>query len=68
MQAPKPIYPKIRKDGTTFPARKTIDFVEGANVTITATDSEANDLTTITIASSGGGGGKGRSYFPSGWG
>jgi hypothetical protein len=49
----------IRKAGTLIGKRKTLNFIEGSNVTLTVADNSANDMVDITIASTGGGGGGG---------
>jgi hypothetical protein len=49
----------IRKAGTLIGKRKSLNFIEGSNVTLTVADDSANDMVNITIASSGGGGGGG---------
>jgi hypothetical protein len=51
------IFNIIRKAGTLIGKRKTLNFIEGSNVTLTVADDSANDMVNITIASSGGGGG-----------
>ena len=51
------IFNMIRKAGTLIGKRKTLNFIEGSNVTLTVADNSANDMVDITIASSGGGGG-----------
>jgi len=53
------IFNIIRKAGTLIGKRKTLNFIEGSNVTLTVADDSANDRVNITIASSGGGGGSG---------
>jgi hypothetical protein len=53
------IFNIIRKAGTLIGKRKTLNFIEGSNVTLTVADDSANDKIDITIASSGGGGGGG---------
>ena len=47
----------IRKAGTLIGVRKTINLIEGTNVTLTVADDPANDRVNVTINSSGGGGG-----------
>lgn len=47
----------VKKAGTTIGTRGAINFIEGANVTITATDNSGADRVDVTVASSGGGGG-----------
>jgi len=49
--------PTIQKNGSGTGARRKINFVEGANVTLTVADDSGNDKTDVTIAASGGGGG-----------
>lgn len=51
------IFNIIRKAGTLIGKRKSLNFIEGSNVTLTVADDSANDRVNITIASSGGGGG-----------
>ena len=51
------IFNIIRKAGTLIGKRKTLNFIEGSNVTLTVADNSANDRVDITIASTGGGGG-----------
>lgn len=46
-----------KNSGATTGSRKRINFVEGANVTLTIADDAGNDEVDVTIASSGGGGG-----------
>lgn len=47
----------VRKNsGTTDYERTRLNFIEGANVTLTVSDDATNDEIDITIASSGGGG------------
>lgn len=48
---------RVAKAGTTIGSRTRINFIEGANVTITATDDAGADEVDVTIAASGGGGG-----------
>jgi hypothetical protein len=57
------IFNIIRKAGTLIGKRKTLNFIEGSNVTLTVADDSANDRVNITIASSGGGGGSGDGIF-----
>ena len=45
----------IRKAGAIIGVRKTINLIEGTNVTLTVADDPANDRVNITINSSGGG-------------
>jgi len=47
----------IRKAGTLIGVRKTINLIEGTNVTLTVADDPSNDRVNVTINSSGGGGG-----------
>jgi hypothetical protein len=49
----------IRKAGVDVGTRAALNFIEGANVTITAVDDSGNGEVDITIASTGGGGGGG---------
>jgi len=57
------IFNIIRKAGTLIGKRKSLNFIEGSNVTLTVADDSANDRVNITIASSGGGGGSGDGIF-----
>jgi hypothetical protein len=57
------IFNIIRKAGTLIGKRKTLNFIEGSNVTLTVADDSANDKIDITIASSGGGGGSGGNRY-----
>ena len=50
----------VKKDGTLVGTRRGINFVTGANTTLTVTDDAANEEVDITIASTGGGGGLAR--------
>ena len=45
----------IRKAGTLIGVRRTINLIEGNNVTLTVADDIPNDRVNITIAASGGG-------------
>ncbi|MEM2567687.1 MAG: hypothetical protein QXH20_04350 [Candidatus Bathyarchaeia archaeon] len=47
----------IAKAGTDVGTRRRINFIEGANITITATDNATNDRVDVTIAATGAGGG-----------
>lgn len=47
----------IQKAGSLIGRRRTLNFVEGSNVTLTVQDDAANRRVNCTIASSGGGGG-----------
>lgn len=47
----------VRKAGTLIGVRRTINLIEGSNVTLTVADDVANDRVNVTIASSGGSGG-----------
>lgn len=49
----------IRKAAVIVGARRSINFIEGSNVTITVTDDSANDRVDVTIASAGGSGSPG---------
>jgi hypothetical protein len=49
----------IRKAGTLIGVRRTINLIEGTNVTLTVADDVANDRVNVTINASGGGGGSG---------
>ena len=50
---------EVAKAGTLQGTRKKINFVEGANVTLTVADNSGSDQVDVTIAASGGGGGGG---------
>ena len=45
----------IRKAGTIIGIRRTINLIEGANITLTVADDIPNDRVNVTISSSGGG-------------
>jgi hypothetical protein len=45
---------RIEEDGTPKSSKRTINFVEGENVTITVTDPGGHDAVDVEIASSGG--------------
>lgn len=47
---------RVAKAGTLVGTRGRINFIEGSNVTITATDDSGSDEIDVTIASTGGGG------------
>lgn len=47
-------YQTIRDAGTPLTQRGKLNFIEGANVTLTITDDAGNDETEITIAAGGG--------------
>jgi hypothetical protein len=47
----------VAKAGVTVGTRKTLNLIEGSNVTITATDNPGSDRVDVTIAAAGGGGG-----------
>lgn len=47
----------IRKAGTLIARRRTINFIEGSNVTLTISDNPSSDRVDVTIASTGGGSG-----------
>jgi hypothetical protein len=47
----------IRKAGTLIGVRRTINLIEGTNVTLTIADDSVNDRVNVTIDASGGGGG-----------
>lgn len=49
----------IRKAGTLIGRRRTINFIEGSNVTLTVADDAVNDRVNVTIASAGGSGSPG---------
>lgn len=46
---------KVEKNGVFVGERETINFIEGANVTITAADNPGNSRVDVTIAAAGGG-------------
>jgi hypothetical protein len=46
----------IRKTGTLIGVRRTLNLIEGTNVTLTIADDSVNDRVNVTIAASGGGG------------
>jgi hypothetical protein len=48
---------RVSSAGTLIGTRREINFVNGANVTITPTDDAANNRVNVAIASTGGGGG-----------
>ena len=47
----------IRKAGTLIGVRRTLNLIEGTNVTLTIADDSVNDRVNVTIAATGGGGG-----------
>lgn len=47
----------IRKTGTLIGVRRTLNLIEGTNVTLTIADDSVNDRVNVTIAATGGGGG-----------
>jgi hypothetical protein len=50
--------------GSALPQRGTINFIEGANVSMAIADNPGQQRTDVTIASTGGGGGSGpRGYL-----
>ena len=46
----------VRKAGTLIGVRRTINLIEGTNVTLTVADDVANDRVNVTITAAGGGG------------
>jgi len=46
----------VEKAGTLVGTRRTLNFIEGSNVTLTIADDSGNEEVDITIAASGGGG------------
>lgn len=44
----------IRKAGTLIGVRRTINLIEGTNVTLTVADDSVNDRVNVTINASGG--------------
>jgi hypothetical protein len=48
---------KVEKNGVFVGEEEAINFIEGANITITAVDDPANNRVNLTIASAGGAGG-----------
>lgn len=53
-----------KNDGPIIGTRNILDFIEGANVTLTITDDPVNEEINITIAAVGGGGGDLSQWFP----
>ena len=51
----------IKKLGTLIGARRTLNFIEGSNVTMTIADNPTENRVDITIASAGGSGSPGGS-------
>ncbi len=49
----------ILKNGTLEAIRRTLNFIQGSNVTLTVADNPTENRVDITIASTGGGGGGG---------
>jgi len=47
----------VRKAGTLIGVRRSLNLIEGSNITITATDDSANNRVNVTISASGGGSG-----------
>jgi hypothetical protein len=45
-----------RKAGTLIGVRRTLNLIEGTNVTLTIADDSVNDRVNVTIAASGGSG------------
>ena len=45
----------IRKAGTLIGRRRTINLIEGSNITLTVADNPSSDRVDVTIASTGGG-------------
>ena len=46
----------IKKASVLVGARRTINFIEGTNITLTIADDSVNDEVDVTINASGGGG------------
>ena len=46
----------IRKAGTLIGVRRTLNLIEGTNVTLTIADDSVNNRVNVTIAASGGSG------------
>lgn len=46
----------VKKAGTLIGVRRSLNFIQGSNITLTMADDSVNDRVNITIASSGGGG------------
>lgn len=49
----------IRKAGTIIGGRRSINFIEGSNVTLTVTDNSGTDSVDVTITAAGGSGSPG---------
>lgn len=47
----------VKKAGTLTGTRRGVNFIEGANVTISVSDDAANEQVNVTISASGGGAG-----------
>lgn len=65
-QAADPQRVIIAKAGTTVGTRPKVNFVEGANVSISAVDNIALDTVDVTISATGGGAGSGDVVGPAG--
>lgn len=44
----------VKKAGTTIGTRKTLNLIEGSNVTLTVADDNTNNRVNVTVAASGG--------------
>lgn len=55
MSVPASSKTKVRKAGVEVGERRALNFVDGANVTLTVADNSSGDQVDVTIASSGGG-------------
>lgn len=53
----------VKKTGTSIGTEAALNLIEGANVTITATDNPGSSRVDVTIASSGSGGGTANPYI-----
>lgn len=49
--------------GTLVGTRREVNFIQGANVTLTVADDNVNDRVNVTVAASGGGSGSGAEYL-----
>lgn len=45
---------QVKANGTAIAARRSVNFIAGSNVTLTAADSAANETVNVTIAAAGG--------------
>src|SRR5205823_5234230 len=44
---------RVSKNGAAVGSRRTVNFIEGSNITLTAADDSANEKVDVTIAASG---------------